>query len=414
MVTRINLSVFIKNNVLALAMVFALLAVFGNFSPAAASALPLPAPTLLRPVEGARLGQDKAWVGGVVKNDCLVKIMVDGAEYQEVKIHNHRSGTASFGIKLSNLSLGEHVVSAIAQDKKGKKSPESNDLLILISASTPIPTLAQPVVNSNSGIERPFIVGNIQNGLSVGIIIDGKIQTTLTPKPSISGVTSFAWQPEARLPLGKHLIEAFASDNGKLSNHDQIFWQVGEVKASQAPEPNKDVSAAAPKPTEPAVKVTENKDEAQKLTVRQELESTETPVIPDAAAPVEPAPDDSQGKIESSGNEPEKQVAQAPESAPTQNEVTEVSPGAVVRATDDQSGSGFKLNNSLIVGITILIFLLLSLAVWYIQERRDKLGDKVVGMFREDESAEKPLNSSEPKKDYPDYPDLPPPPPPMF
>jgi len=438
MVTRIDLSVFVKNNLsqkarfgaLALAAVFVLLAVFGNFAPAAAAVLPLPAPTLLRPAEGAILGQDKAWVGGVVKNNLLVKVLVDGKEVGQVKARSHSSGTVSFGLKLSSLSLGEHTVVALAQDKKGKISPESNVLTILVKASTPTPTLGRPAVNSNSGIERPFIIGNIQNGLSVGIIIDGKIQTTLTPEPSASGVTSFAWQPEKRLSLGKHLIEAFASDNGKLSNHDQIFWQVGEVKTSQAPEPEKDVSTATPvvdgvggtEPTEPSVKVTENKDEAQKLTVRQELESTETPVIPDAAkeepktetaTPVESA-DDSQGKIESSGTEPETKVSQAEPVEPVQGEVTEVSPGAVVRATADDAGSGFKLNNSLIVGITILIFLLLSLAVWYIQERRDKLGEKVVGIFREDEDIEKPINSSDSKKDYPDYPDLPPPPPPMF
>ena len=396
-----------------LAAFFALLAAFGSMAPASAAVLPLPAPTLLRPADGAILGQDKAWVGGLVKNNLLVIILVDGKEYkQTVKTRSHSSGNATFGVNLSKLSLGEHAVTAITKDKKGKVSAESNALMIVIKSPTSIPTLRRPVVNADSGIERPFIIGNIQNGLEVGIIIDGKLQTIFTPKPSTTKITSFAWQPKERLSLGKHLIEAFASDKGKLSNHDQIFWPVGEAKASSAPEPKKDVSVA--EPATPLVKVSDNKpenrDEAQKLTMRQELKSPEKPVIPDAVAPVEPVADDSQGKIESN-NEPEKKITQAPEFEPIQGEVKEVSPGAVVRETTDKTENGFKFNNSLIVGITILAFLLLSMVVWYVQERRDKLGEKVAGLFREDEGSGLPPSTTEPKKDYSD---LPPPPPPMF
>src|SRR3989344_2430065 len=53
--------------------------------------IPNPAPTVLAPRDGAALGQDRIWVGGVAKNGSLVRILVDGAEAVRAMVKNNPS-----------------------------------------------------------------------------------------------------------------------------------------------------------------------------------------------------------------------------------------------------------------------------------------------------------------------------------
>ncbi len=338
-----------------------------------------PAPTLLVPAAGTPLGQDRVWVGGVVKNNSLVSIFIDGQKYGMFPVKNHVSGTASFGFELKNLDLGNHAVTATAESHQGKTSLESNTLDLVISLPTPAPTLSRPVVNGDAGIERPFIVGLVKNNLEVQIVLDDRIVARLRPEEAASGTASFTWQSETPLALGRHKIEALASDNGKLSNNAKaVYWPVG------------DIGKVAGEAASPA------REAATPLTVKETLEAPRPPVVVNDAA----------GRIDAGNGQgdEEKKLSQA-------DGVKEIAPGAVVRVpTENGSERRFVINNSLIVGITILVFLLLSIIVWYIQEKKEKLGDKVTSLFREAEGQPTLPEAKETKGPT----DLPPPPPPVF
>lgn len=381
-----------------------------------AQASGLPAPTLLAPEASVRLGQDRVWVGGVSFNDTEIAIFVDDEETVNVKVRNHPSGVGSFGVELANLSLGSHKITSTSHDSPGRNSIVSNVLTINIEPKTPAPTVYKPVVNSDSGVERPFIVGNIRSGLDVKIVVDNKIVANISPELSVSGVSSFAWQPDFDLNLGQHKIEAFASDKGKLSNNSApIYWQVGKGAKKIADKVSQNQPEAPSGGDDAGISVVESKNDEQALTVTDSKKDEEKPIIPDRpltlvprikegapASPVEPEvaiepiePVKNIGKIDT-GEAKNNEIAVNDQG----DKVQEIAPGAVVKQVADEEGAGFELNNSLIVGIAILVFLLLSMAVWYVQERKDKLGDKVVDMFKDKDSG---------KND-----DLPPPPPPVF
>lgn len=420
------------------------------------SIVPNPSPALTAPVSGAKLGSDRAWVGGVAANSSLVRVLVDGVEHARANVRDHKSGTGSFGAELAGLPLGEHVVTAIARDLRGKESFTSDPITINILPRTPAPVLFRPVVNANSGIERPFITGIAKDGLAVSIVIDGKIVQSLPLGQDPSGAINFAFQPRAALGLGRHVIEAFASDRGKLSNNSApVYWQVGDV--AKGPGVMEDEAPAVvveeeEEEQESPISVTDP-DKPSPLTVKDLLDEPEEPVVPDAL-PEEPRePEEPQGRIiadddaiAGAAREQVRELAQADEEDVSEDdEVTEIAPGAVVRKTDD-SGREFTLNTSLVIGIVILIFLLLSILVWYIQEKRAQLGERVVSIFREDdesgasgapinvtrlpgdagfkkEDEKKKQDSAPPPPEPPRYDmpprfngpdDLPPPPPPMF
>lgn len=387
-----------------------------------AQASGLPAPTLLVPESGAHLGYDRVWVGGVAFNGSDITILIDDQETFQAKTRNHKSGVGSFAVELVNLSLGSHKITSISRDSHGRTSIISNVLTINIEPKTPAPTIYKPVVNSDSGIERPFIVGNIQSGLEVKIVIDDKIVANISPEINNFGITSFAWQPDVALALGQHKIEAFASDKGKLSNNSEpIYWQVGKAEDKTADKVSQNESELPTGGDDTGISVIESKNSEQALTVTDSKKAEEKPIIPEKPQepevpivpkfqaeqqmPVEPeaavTPEksaDNKGKIDT-GEVKNNEIAVNDQG----DKIQEIAPGAVVKTpnpNNDEPGAGFKLNNSLIVGIAILVFLLLSMAVWYVQERKDKLGDKVVDMFKDKDSG---------KND-----DLPPPPPPVF
>jgi len=402
--------------------------------------IPNPAPVLLEPSVGSRLGSDRVWVGGVARNNSTILISVDGVEYARAKVKNHVSGTASFSVRMENLSVGTHRISAIARDSHGKDSFSSNIVSITIAPPTPAPVLMRPVVNADAGLERPFFVGVAKNGLLVTIIVNGVIQKTIEPELGPDGVASFQWQPDERFLIGNYKIEAFASDFGKLSNNSEpIWWQVGDVEdrlgadsATQdsATVPNDmvisppvdDIQEPEKEIVEPPLSVKDNLEDGQKLSVVDgdavSSQEDESPIIPDdqdvGSTPgrVDAEDDLVLGETNMSQDEPGEDMGIEDDS------IKELTPGAVVRDVSRDATAEFEFNNSLIIGIVILVFLLLSILVWYIQEKRDQLGDKVVNMFKEEGDEVDGLLPQDSKKTHTqkkdDNVDLPPPPPPTF
>lgn len=360
--------------------------------------IPNPAPTLLAPAEpqtgfAARLGQDRIWAGGVARNDSRILIFIDGKEKTRVSARNHASGTGSFRAELSGLPLGEHQITAIARDRDGKDSFVSRSLTIAVLPPTPAPTVFQAVVDSAPGIAQPLITGLAKNGLEVSIVIDDKIVAALSPAPGPGGTASFAWHPEANLILGNHKIEAFASDQGKLSNNSKaIYWQAGK----------------------PAAAGQQNQKQAEtgKVPAAGPAAQEEEPLGVAPAAGDEKEIKVLSGRVRADDEDDDEDKLAQQRSAATEG-VEELSPNAVVKTQDEAADNqGKRQTKSLAIGLLILALLILSVAVWYIQERRaprPRPPETIADLFGESEEKEKqPLKKEENTDENP------PPPPPMF
>lgn len=85
--------------------------------------LPLPAPTVFKPVVNEKTSSRRPFIVGLAKNDSRIKIYIDKKLNGEFRVKNHPSGAASFAYKPAKpLTRGNHLVYAIAEDKRGKQS----------------------------------------------------------------------------------------------------------------------------------------------------------------------------------------------------------------------------------------------------------------------------------------------------
>lgn len=82
---------------------------------------PTPAPTLFAPEDFT----DYILIKGLIKNDSVVKIYIDGNLAADFAVPNHPSGTTNFWFKARNLLNGVHEVYAVAYDASGKPSKKS-------------------------------------------------------------------------------------------------------------------------------------------------------------------------------------------------------------------------------------------------------------------------------------------------
>ena len=102
--------------------------------------LPFPAPTVLKSVVNQATSNTRPFIVGLAKNDSKIKIYIDKKYQGEFTVKNHQSGTANFAFKPAvALKRGAHTVFAVAIDKRGKKSIESN----IVDFSTKSSAIAQ-------------------------------------------------------------------------------------------------------------------------------------------------------------------------------------------------------------------------------------------------------------------------------
>jgi hypothetical protein len=82
---------------------------------------PTPAPTLFTPEDFT----DHILIKGLIKNDSVVNIYIDGKLAADFAVPNHPSGTTNFWFKAKYLLNGVHEVYAVAYDDTGKPSKKS-------------------------------------------------------------------------------------------------------------------------------------------------------------------------------------------------------------------------------------------------------------------------------------------------
>ena len=102
--------------------------------------LPMPAPTIFKPVANRETSVNRPFIVGLAKNDSRIKIYIDKKYAGELLAKNHLSGTANFAYKPAvALTRGAHSVYTVAVDKRGKASSRSN----IVDFSTKNSAIAQ-------------------------------------------------------------------------------------------------------------------------------------------------------------------------------------------------------------------------------------------------------------------------------
>lgn len=179
----------------------------------------LPAPTLVAPNEVTITAEKKPLITGLTQSGSLVKIYIDGIYSGQTEILTDKSNTANFALRSTvTFSRGRHKVYAIAEDNAGRISLASAVSFFNIELPLPAPTMLKPVVNKNTSVRQPFIVGLAKNNSKIKVYIDKKFNGEFTVKNHPSGTANFAYKPFRPLTRGNHSVYAVAVDKrGKQS-----------------------------------------------------------------------------------------------------------------------------------------------------------------------------------------------------
>ncbi|MDD4271255.1 MAG: hypothetical protein PHF50_00430 [Patescibacteria group bacterium] len=109
--------------------------------------LPMPAPTIFKPVVNKDTSSNRPFIVGLAKNDSKIKVYIDKKLNGEFEVKNHPSGIANFAYKpVKLLERGSHLVHAVAVDKRGKQSSWSNPVYFSVKNSA----IAQSAVEEKS------------------------------------------------------------------------------------------------------------------------------------------------------------------------------------------------------------------------------------------------------------------------
>jgi hypothetical protein len=186
----------------------------------------LPAPTVVFPENKGVITDKKITVLGLSKTNSIVEVYIDSKYSGETKFLIHESGTANFAYYQEDiLEKGSHSLYLIARDVLGGKSKISDITYFEVEHSMPAPTLFEPVINSNTSIDKPYIVGVAKNNSFIKVFVDDKLDGEFLVKNNESGTANFAYLPKIELSRGSHNFSAIAIDNknkkSKLSNNEE-------------------------------------------------------------------------------------------------------------------------------------------------------------------------------------------------
>jgi len=185
-------------------------------------------PTLVLPVHGLVTEELRPVVTGVVQNDMLVTVYVDGVYHGNATVTNDESGIGSFAyVPVRDLEAGWHKIKVRAEDPDtALYSGWSEEHKIKVLAPTPAPTLLTPVVNGDTTWEKPWVIGYTHAGTEVAVYIDGEFNGFATIEV-IEGkeVLHFTYLPYLDLSAGWHKVWVTAKDaSGKVSEQSATTW----------------------------------------------------------------------------------------------------------------------------------------------------------------------------------------------
>lgn len=201
-------------------VIFGMLAVFLPKVGFAAEESALPTPTVYAPVQDFSTVDASLLITGVTFNNTTVAVYIDDAFNGYAAVKNDESGVASWAYQpYLPLKPGAHTVFTRAEEPNSdRRSSLSESIDFNVLLPYPAPTLDQPVVNSETNYQKPWVVGLSKNDSKVRIYLDGKYDGELNVVNDPSGIASFRYMPSEGLSIGDHEVYAIAvDDNGKES-----------------------------------------------------------------------------------------------------------------------------------------------------------------------------------------------------
>lgn len=185
----------------------------------------LSAPILVTPNSETVTAKVKPLISGLTRSQTRVHIFIDGLHNGQTDFVADNSPTADFVYEpFLNLSVGEHRIWAIAEDKAGNKSPQSDVQTFTIESPFPAPILFSPLAGTDP--HRPLIRGLAKNNSTIRVFIDKKLYGEFPVKNHESGTASFVYEPFLPLSPGDHLVYVSAVDErGKESRWSNIVYK---------------------------------------------------------------------------------------------------------------------------------------------------------------------------------------------
>lgn len=177
--------------------------------------LPMPAPTMLAPVVNSNTSANRPFIIGLAKNDSKIKIYIDKKYNGEFEVKNHPSGTANFAYKPAKpLTRGNHLVYAVAIDKRGKQSDWSNIVYFLTKDSVIAESAQEEKADTVAKIEESKEAPMINYGAPIISESSGVIEKELDESEAVKKLSQ---QDEAGLEKIKNLIGDNTAEKEKNS-----------------------------------------------------------------------------------------------------------------------------------------------------------------------------------------------------
>lgn len=174
--------------------------------------LPLPAPTMLKPVVNKATSLNRPFIVGLAKNDSKIKVYIDKKYSGEFIVKNHQSGVANFAYKpIELLKRGNHLVYAVAVDKRGKQSQWSNIIYFSTMNSAIAQSAQEEKSNTVARINEPeeIIKNKAETPVisdSSGVIEQGPNKAVVAQADQTEAIKKLSRQDEASLEKIKSLI----------------------------------------------------------------------------------------------------------------------------------------------------------------------------------------------------------------
>ncbi|MFH0955934.1 MAG: hypothetical protein V1801_01835 [Candidatus Falkowbacteria bacterium] len=198
--------------------------------------LPMPAPTMLKPVVNENTFQSEPFIVGLAKNDSRIKVYIDKEYNGEFEVKNHPSGTANFAYKpVEPLIRGNHLVYAVAMDKRGKQSEWSNTVYFSTRDSDIAQSAQEEKSDTVVSLEEPGEAAKINSLAPVISDSSGAIEKKSESEVAvlseqIEAIKNLNQQDEASLEKIKSLIGDNAEEKAKTG---QGMINEGELNQSK-------------------------------------------------------------------------------------------------------------------------------------------------------------------------------------
>jgi len=154
-------------------------------------------------------------VKGMTISPTKTRVYLDNKNLGYAQNEIGQNGWLNFSLTLSqNLEIGPHKIEFVA-DYYDKFSSPTTTVNITVTEKLRGPTLFEPVVNSETNRERPWVVGVTPNDSQVEIYLDDKFDGWAEVKNDPNGTASFKYRPKQKLTVGTHIAKARVSDQNK-------------------------------------------------------------------------------------------------------------------------------------------------------------------------------------------------------